>query len=106
MAQALQTVLKRKLTLEEAMAIAENMDTDKDGFVTVEELVKWVDANKLVKLVEEGRDGEVDRMIAKHATKMKEKHAAAEEAAEMEGLIEGEMPSQEKSAPPPSSGIQ
>ena len=62
-AACLQTVLKRKLTLEEAMAIASDMDTDEDGFFTVAEFNKWVDGNKLVKLVEEGREDEVDEVI-------------------------------------------
>ena len=59
----LQTVLKRKLTLEEAMAIASDMDTDEDGLFTVSEFNKWVDGNKLVKLVEEGREDEVHEVI-------------------------------------------
>lgn len=62
-AVCLQTVLKRKLTLEEAMALASDMDTDEDGYFTVAEFNRWVDSNKLVKLVEEGREDEVDEAI-------------------------------------------
>lgn len=62
-ATCLQAVLKRNLTFEEAMAIASDMDTDEDGIFTVAELNKWVDNNKLVKLVEEGREDDVDEVI-------------------------------------------
>jgi len=39
----------------------------------MEELSKWLETNKLVKLVEEGRDAEVDRLIAEQAAKLNEK---------------------------------
>jgi Ca2+-binding EF-hand superfamily protein len=67
MAECLQSVLKRELTSEEAMAIAADMDENEDGFFTVAELLKWVETNKLVRLVENGRDAEVDRIIARSA---------------------------------------
>ena len=38
----------------------------------MDELSKWLERNKLVKLVEEGRDAEVDKIIAKQADKMKD----------------------------------
>jgi hypothetical protein len=38
----------------------------------LEELSKWLETNKLVKLVEEGRDAEVDKIIETQAAKMKE----------------------------------
>merc|ERR1712127_861867 len=69
MAECLQTVLKRELTTEEAQAIAADMDENEDGVFTVEELSKWLETNKLVKLVEDGRHEEVDQMIAEQATK-------------------------------------
>lgn len=38
----------------------------------MDELKKWLETNKLVKLVEEGQDGEVDKIIARHAAKSKD----------------------------------
>jgi len=64
-AVCLQTVLKRKLTTEEALEIASDMDSDEDGFFTVGEFNRWVDDNKLVKLVREGREDEIEKIIAK-----------------------------------------
>lgn len=48
-------------------------DENEDGFFSVEELSKWLETNKLVKLVEEGRDSEVDKIIATQASKMKQR---------------------------------
>ena len=73
MAITLQSVLKRPLTFDEAMAIASDMDENKDGLFSVDELSKWLETAKLVKLVEEGRDAEVDKIISAQAEKMKEK---------------------------------
>jgi hypothetical protein len=73
MAITLQSVLKRPLTFDEAMAIASDMDENKDGLFSVDELSKWLETTKLVKLVEEGRDAEVDKIISAQAEKMKEK---------------------------------
>ena len=73
MAITLQSVLKRPLTFEEAMAIASDMDENKDGLFSVDELSKWLETTRLVKLVEEGRDSEVDKIISAQAEKMKEK---------------------------------
>jgi len=70
MADCLQKVLKRTLTLEEAMAIATEMDVNQDGLFSVEELSRWLETNKLVKLVEEGDHAEVDNMIAAKAAKV------------------------------------
>jgi hypothetical protein len=70
MSDVLQQVLKRKLSAEEAMAIAADMDADKDGFLTVAELSKWVDNNKVIKLLEDGREGEIDRMIERRKEKL------------------------------------
>jgi len=63
MALCLQSVLKRPLSMEEAMAIAADMDQDEDGYFSVEELSNWLEKHK-IKLVEEGRDAEVDNIIA------------------------------------------
>jgi len=62
-AQCLQLVLRRDLTFEEAMDIATGMDANEDGFFTIDELNRWIETNKIVALVGEGRDAEVDREI-------------------------------------------
>lgn len=67
MALCLQSVLKRPLSMEEAMAIAADMDQDEDGYFSVEELKKLI----VEKLVEEGRDAEVDSIIASQGEKSK-----------------------------------
>jgi hypothetical protein len=41
----------------------------------LDELSKWLETNKLVKLVEEGRDAEVDKIIETQAAKVKEGNA-------------------------------
>lgn len=66
-AEALQQVLKRKITKEEAMEIAQQMDANKDGDLSVQELMEWVEMNQLVKFVEEGRDHDMDRIIEKQS---------------------------------------
>ena len=69
MAQVLQTVLKRELTSEEAMAIAEDMDQDKDGFFSVAELAQWCESESVVKLAEEGRGEDLDDLITERVHK-------------------------------------
>jgi hypothetical protein len=54
-------------------------DENEDGLFSLEELSKWVETNKLVKLVEEGRDAEVDKIIETQAAKMKEEQLKAED---------------------------
>ena len=58
--------------LKISLSSAFYQDENEDGFFSVEELSKWLETNKLVKLVEEGRDSEVDKIIATQASKMKE----------------------------------
>jgi len=79
MALCLQSVLKRPLSFDEAMAIAADMDENEDGFFSVEELSKWLETNKIVKLVEEGRDAQVDKLIAAQAAKMNEQNQKKDE---------------------------
>ena len=69
MAQVLQTVLKRELTSEEAVAIAEDMDQDRDGFFSVAELAQWCESESVVKLAEEGRDEDLDDLITERVHK-------------------------------------
>uniref|UniRef100_A0A7R9WTH3 EF-hand domain-containing protein n=1 Tax=Craspedostauros australis TaxID=1486917 RepID=A0A7R9WTH3_9STRA len=66
MADCLQQVLKREITLEEAMEIAAEMDENKDGLFTVGELIQWIETNKLVQFVKEGRDAEMEEIIVSH----------------------------------------
>jgi hypothetical protein len=89
-AGSLQQVLKREISKEEALELVRDMvgvlvlsfrryfiymltflclpsqDTDGDGVLTVQELIKWIDTNKLVKLESEGRDADMDRIMESH----------------------------------------
>jgi CheY-specific phosphatase CheX len=38
-------------------------DENEDGVFTVQELINWIETNKLVKLEEEGRDADMDRIM-------------------------------------------
>lgn len=78
-AQCLQLVLRRELTFDEAMAIANEMDTDQDGMFTVSELNKWIETNKIVKLAEQGRDAEVDKAIEKAREKLRKESSQTQE---------------------------
>lgn len=64
LADALTRVLKRKLTDEEAIALADKIDEDADGIVMVEELLTWIHKNKLVNLVEDGFDEKDDLSLS------------------------------------------
>jgi len=55
MIEFLQTVLKREVGIKEAEEIVREIDRDKDGNFTVEELREWVEVRKFVKGVEEDR---------------------------------------------------
>jgi len=83
MAQVLQTVLKRELTSEEAMAIAAGIDTNKDGFFTIAELAQWCESNTIVKLAEEGREKDLDDMITE---RVQERRKLKEEDEEWSGM--------------------
>lgn len=43
-------------------------DDNQDGVFTVAELVNWIDEHKLVTLVKEGRDAEMDRIMENQST--------------------------------------
>ena len=106
-AAALQEVLKRKITSEEAQEIAQKIvrwiaafdffvsttvfvcltfnhfsccsqDDNKDGVFTVQELIQWVETNQLVKFVEEGRDHEADEVLEKHSSAADQKEQQEE----------------------------
>ena len=74
MAQVLQTVLKRELTSEEAMAIASDMDQNKDGVFSIAELAQWAETNTIVKLAEDGREKDLDDMITERVANLNEKN--------------------------------
>eukprot|EP00571_Detonula_confervacea_P010644 CAMPEP_0172306976 /NCGR_PEP_ID=MMETSP1058-20130122/7927_1 /TAXON_ID=83371 /ORGANISM="Detonula confervacea, Strain CCMP 353" /LENGTH=721 /DNA_ID=CAMNT_0013019031 /DNA_START=532 /DNA_END=2697 /DNA_ORIENTATION=- len=79
MAQVLQTVLKRELTAEEAMAIATDMDQNKDGVFSIAELAQWAETNTIVKLAEDGREKDLDEMITERVADLKERKKLKEE---------------------------
>merc|ERR1712238_406112 len=62
MASVLSEVLKN-VSFEDALLIANEMDENKDGVFTVQELVKWIETNQLVKFESEGRDAEMDKIM-------------------------------------------
>jgi hypothetical protein len=72
-AQCLRLVLKRELSFDVAMQIAKDMDSNQDGLMTIAELNRWIETNKIVKLAEEGRDEDVDRAIANAKEKAQER---------------------------------
>mmetsp|Transcript_20782 Transcript_20782/g.34250 ORF Transcript_20782/g.34250 Transcript_20782/m.34250 type:complete len:934 (-) Transcript_20782:1999-4800(-) len=88
LAHVLQTVLKRQLTTDEAMAIAADIDTDKDGLFNITELAEWAETNTFAKLAEDGREKDLDDMITKRVAVFKEKRKTAlkEEAEEWSGI--------------------
>ena len=115
MAEVLQTVLKRELTLEEAMAIAQDMvscqdhrhvllgdfapsaqyslhssdqDTNEDGVFSLSELQQWAHTNTIIKLAEDGREKDVDEMINKRVEDFNssKKKKLDDEAEEWKGI--------------------
>ena len=88
LAHVLPTVLKRQLTTEEAMAVAADIDTDKDGLFNITELAEWAETNTIAKLAEDGREKDLDDMITKRVAVLKEKKKTAlkEEAEEWSGI--------------------
>jgi LETM1 and EF-hand domain-containing protein 1 len=82
MAQVLQTVLKRELTAEEAMAIAEDMDHNKDGVFSIAELAQWAETNTIVKLAEDGREKDLNDMISARVADLNERKKMKQEAIE------------------------
>mmetsp|Transcript_25950 Transcript_25950/g.29140 ORF Transcript_25950/g.29140 Transcript_25950/m.29140 type:complete len:914 (-) Transcript_25950:80-2821(-) len=62
MASVLSQVLKN-ISFDDALVIAGEMDENKDGVFTVQELIKWIETNQLVKFESEGRDAEMDKIM-------------------------------------------
>jgi len=48
-------------------------DENEDGLFSIEELLKWLETSKQVKLVKEGRDAEVDKIFSAKSDTMKQK---------------------------------
>lgn len=65
MASVLSQVLKN-ISFGDALTIADEMDENKDGVFTVQELISWIETNKLVKFESEGRDAEMDKIMEIH----------------------------------------
>jgi len=78
--ESLQQVLRREITSEEAMEIVSEMDEDGDGVLTVQELIKWIDTNKLVKLESEGRDADMDRIMDKQRAGHRDEEQSPDDA--------------------------
>jgi len=83
-AEALEVVLKRDITHEEAMAIAALIDEDHDGIATLEEFTKWIETNKIIQLLREGKDGDLDRLLdgQKSDKKLSEQQPSVEPASQ------------------------
>lgn len=69
MARVLQTVLKRELTAKEAMAVAADIDRNKDGVFSIAELAQWAETNTIVKLAEDGREKDLDDVITERVAR-------------------------------------
>ena len=54
-------------------------DENKDGVFTVQELIQWIETNKLVKFESEGRDADMDKIMESH-TAEKDTEESEEEA--------------------------
>ncbi len=70
------------------MAVAADIDTDKDGLFNITELAEWAETNTIAKLAEDGREKDLDDMITKRVAVFKEKKKTAltEEAEEWSGI--------------------
>jgi hypothetical protein len=72
MAEVLSQVLKN-ISFEEALEIADGIDDNKDGVFTVQELIQWIETNKLVKFEKEGRDAEMDKIMESQSSEKENK---------------------------------
>ena len=62
------------ITAEEAMAIASDMDQNKDGVFSIAELAQWAETNTIVKLAEDGREKDLDDMITERVANLNERN--------------------------------
>jgi LETM1 and EF-hand domain-containing protein 1 len=72
MAEVLSQVLKN-ISFEEALEIADGIDDNKDGVFTVQELIQWIETNKLVKFEKEGRDADMDKIMESQSSEKENK---------------------------------
>lgn len=72
MAEVLVDVMKRKISFEDALELAHEMDRNNDGAFTVQEFAAWINENKLEKFVQEGRETEMDDMLEEVSSSMTE----------------------------------
>ena len=56
------------------MAIASDMDQNKDGVFSIAELAQWAETNTIVKLAEDGREKDLDDMITERVANLNEKN--------------------------------
>jgi hypothetical protein len=58
-------------------------DENEDGVFTVQELIKWIETNKLVKLVSEGWDADMDTIMENQSSEnQKDENVQSEEASQ------------------------
>lgn len=57
-------------------AITSMQDENQDGVFTVGEFRKWIEDKKIVKLMEEGRDAELDHIVATQQAESKKEEQA------------------------------
>lgn len=76
LATCLQQVLKRDITFDEALEFADEMDANHDGIIPVDDFIKWIENQKLVKFVEEGRDADLELMLGTPNSDKSEEQAA------------------------------
>lgn len=81
-ADAMELVLKRNFSHEEAMAVATLIDENQDGIATLEEFLKWIETNKIIQMLKEGEDGDLDRLLAQHRSERQGKEKPLEPTTE------------------------
>lgn len=55
-------------------------DDNKDGVFTVQELISWIDNNKMIRFESEGRDADMDKiMMESHSAEKEEEEEEEEE---------------------------
>jgi hypothetical protein len=56
-------------------------DDNKDGVFTVQELIEWIETNKMVKFESEGRDADMDKIMESHSSEKEDVEAKDDEEA-------------------------
>lgn len=73
-------------------------DENKDGYFTVQELIQWIETNKLMKFESEGRDADMDKIMESQAAEK-----GTEELAEAESSSKFPKAESESSEKPETS---